>query len=136
MTHCSLNSLPGSARRAAGAGSSSAQGVAEGNYAEVEAQTIFQRSDLIRVVFEASESGRLQVASIGAGGNSEVVFNSSVLQGSTYNLDVPPGELKLVAAFTRQTLQSSVARQVAASGGAVQSAPVTIEIPIRRQPAP
>ena len=108
---------------------------AEGSYAEVEAQTVFQRSDLIRVVFETSESGRLQVTSIGAGGSSEVVFNSSVLQGATYNLDVPPGELKLVAAFTRQTLQSSPARQVAVSGSVAQSAPLTIEIPIRRQPA-
>jgi hypothetical protein len=109
---------------------------AEGNYAGVEAQTVFQTSDLIRVAFEAAESGRLQVTSIGAGGNSEVVFNRSVEMGATYNLDVPPGELKLVAAFTRQALQNSVARTAAVSGSAAQSAPVTIEIPIRRQPAP
>jgi hypothetical protein len=107
----------------------------EGSYAEVEGQTVFQRSDLIRVVFETSESGRLQVTSIGARGSSEVVFNRSVLTGSTYNLDVPPGELKLVAAFTRQTPQGSVGRQVAVSESAAQPAPVTIEILIRRQPA-
>jgi hypothetical protein len=109
---------------------------AEGNYAEVDAQTIFQSSDLIRVAFELSDSGLLQVTSIGAGGSSEVVFNRSVQKGATYNLDVPAGEVKLVAAFARQTPQGSVTRPLAMAGPAAQSAPVTIEIPIRRQPAP
>ena len=91
---------------------------AEGSYAEVEAQTVFQSSDLIRVSFEPSESGRLQVTSIGAGGSSEVVFNRSVQKGATYDLDVPPGELKLVAVFSSPT----------------SPAAAPIEIPIRRQP--
>lgn len=91
---------------------------AGGDYAEVDAQTVFQNSDLIRVSFETSESGRLRVTSVGAGGSSEVVFNNSVRKGANYDLDVPPGELKLVAVF------SSPASPAAAP----------IEIPIRRQP--
>jgi len=41
-----------------------------------------------------------------------------------------------MAVFTRQTRQNLATRQVAVSQSAAQPAPVTIEIPIRRQPVP
>jgi hypothetical protein len=112
------------------------RGDAQGNYAEVEPQTAFQSSDLIRVAFEPSESGQLQVTSTGAGGSSKVVFNNSVEKGATYSLDVPPGEQKFAAVFSRQLPPRAGAQVGMVAISAVEPAPVVIEIPIRRQPAP
>jgi hypothetical protein len=89
------------------------------SYTEVAPQTVFQSRNLVRVAFEPSESGRLQVTSAGAEGNSKVVFENSVEKGAAYNVDVPPGEQKLVAVFSPQT----------------PAAAITVEILIRRQPA-
>jgi hypothetical protein len=92
----------------------------ENSYTEVAPQTVFRSRDLLRVAFSPSESGRLTVTSAGAEGSSKVVFENSVEKGTTYNVDVPPGEQKLVAIFSPQT----------------PTAAVTVEILIRRQPAP
>lgn len=90
----------------------------EGGDAEVDSQTEFQATDLVRVVFEPLESGRLQVTSGSAG--AKVLLDTAATSGGAYTLDVPPEEQRLVVTFSRD------------QGGA----PVTIEIPIRRQSAP
>jgi hypothetical protein len=90
----------------------------EGGYAEVDAQTEFQAADLVRVVFEPLESGRLQVTSGSAG--AKVLLDTPATSGGAYNLDAPPEEQRLIVTFSR------------GQGGA----PVTLEIPIRRQSSP
>jgi hypothetical protein len=90
----------------------------EGGYAEVDAQTEFQAADLVRVVFEPLENGRLQVTSGSAG--AKVLLDTPATSGGTYTLDAPPEEQKLVVTFSRD------------QGGV----PVTLEIPIRRQSSP
>jgi hypothetical protein len=91
------------------------RGSVEGGYTEVDPQTVFQAGDRVRVVFESLESGRLRVTSGGAG--AKVLLDAPATSGGTYNLDVPPEEQKLVVTFSRDQ----------------GAAPVTVEIPIRRQ---
>jgi hypothetical protein len=91
---------------------------AGGGYTEVDPQTVFQAGDRIRVTFESLESGRLQVTSGSAGARR--LLNASAKRGGTYNVDVPPEEQKLVVTFSRDQ----------------GAAPMTVEIPIRRQSLP
>ena len=94
------------------------RGSIEGGYAEVDSQTEFQAADLVRVVFEPSESGRLQVTSGSAG--AKVLLDTPATSGGAYSVDVPPEEQKLVVTFSRDQ----------------GAPPVTAEIAIRRQSPP
>ncbi len=108
---------------------------AEGNYSEVGLQTEFRADDLVRVVFEPQESGRLQVTAASTG--AKPLLNIAATAGGVYNVDVPPGEQKLVVTFLQSGTAARVAGgSLAAARSAAQTAPSTNEIQIRRQSPP
>jgi hypothetical protein len=84
-----------------------------GNYIERLSSAVFGSTDRIRIAFDPPRDGHLRAIT----GSDRVLADADVVGGETFNVDVPPGETRIIVAFT----------------GPGDTIPTSFEIQIRRE---